>query len=65
LSAFSPAGVFNGIKLESSTSTSVPIGLSEINFNWNGGIRHFYGKVKQLQVYKTALTDVQLAALTS
>ena len=55
----------NGIKLESSTSTSVPIGLSEINFNWNGGIRHFYGKVKQLQVYKTALTDVQLAALTS
>ena len=55
----------NGIKLESSTSTSVPIGLSEINFNWNGGIRHFYGKVKQLQVYDTSLSDTQLAALTS
>ena len=54
----------NGIKLESSTSTSVPIGLSEINFNWNGGIRHFYGKVKQLQVYKTALTDDELTILT-
>jgi hypothetical protein len=55
----------NGIKLENSTSTSVPIGLSEINFNWNGGIRHFYGKVKQLQVYDTSLSDTQLAALTS
>ena len=29
------------------------------------GCEYFNGKVKQLQVYKTALTDTQLAALTS
>ena len=25
----------------------------------------FYGKVKQLQVYKTALTDLQIESITS
>jgi hypothetical protein len=38
--------------------------LTEINFNRDGSL-DFYGKVKQLQVYDTALTDTQLAALTS
>ena len=37
--------------------------LSKILFISEGS--RAYGKVKQLQVYKTALTDVQLAALTS
>ena len=40
--------------------------LDNLSFDYNGNnVLPFYGKVKQLQVYKTALTDVQLAALTS
>ena len=40
--------------------------LTEMQFNEGDGAGdEYYGKVKQLQVYKTALTDVQLAALTS
>ena len=39
--------------------------LSELKTEDGAGGSDFYGKVKQLQVYKTALTDTQLAALTS
>ena len=39
--------------------------INELKFENASGSSDFYGKVKQLQVYKTALTDVQLAALTS
>jgi len=39
--------------------------LTEISFDNGTGAENFYGKVKQLQLYKTALTDTQLAALTS
>ena len=38
--------------------------LSELNFDNVNGNTPFYGKVKQLQVYKTALTDEQLIQLT-
>jgi len=39
--------------------------LTEISFDNGTGAENFYGKVKQLQVYKTALTDAQLTSLTS
>ena len=40
--------------------------LDSLNFAEGvGNSDYFYGKVKQLQVYTTALTDTQLAALTS
>ena len=40
--------------------------LDNLSFDFRGdGALPFFGKVKQLQVYKTALTDTQLAALTS
>ena len=39
--------------------------LNRITFEGVTGGNNLYGKVKQLQVYKTALTDAQLAALTS
>ena len=40
--------------------------LTEMQFNEGDGAGdEYYGKVKQLQVYDTALTDTQLAALTS
>lgn len=55
----------NGIKLESSASTSLPTGLSELMFNWYGNIRYFYGKTKQIQYFQTVLTDLELETLTS
>ena len=39
--------------------------LNNLSFDNGGGGNVFNGKVKQLQVYDTALTDTQLAALTS
>ena len=40
--------------------------LDNLSFDYNGNnVLPFYGNVRQLQVYKTALTDTQLAALTS
>ena len=51
---------------EKATDTSglTPIGLNTLALD-QAGSNNFFGKVKQLQVYKTALTDTQLAALTS
>ena len=56
---------FNGIKVATDSNGAVPTGLNELSFDDGQGGNTFYGKVKQLQVYKTALTDTQLAALTS
>jgi hypothetical protein len=39
--------------------------LNELNFDNGTGGSNFYGKVKQLQVYDTALTDPQLISLTT
>tara|TARA_R110001632_G_scaffold39922_4_gene99757 strand:- start:730 stop:2181 length:1452 start_codon:yes stop_codon:yes gene_type:complete len=39
--------------------------LTTLNFNRGGGSSPFFGKVKQLQVFETALTDSELIALTS
>ena len=54
----------DGIKVQTDTSGLVPIGLNTLSLDVAGS-GNFYGKVKQLQVYDTALTDTQLAALTS
>ena len=42
---------------------NVPTGMTKLSFDGGNGANFFYGKVKQLQVYKTA--DIDLAALTS
>ena len=39
--------------------------LNRLAFDDGGGGNCFYGNMKQLQVYKTALTDAQLISLTS
>ena len=39
--------------------------LDEISFNQGNGTNPFYGKVNALQVYKEALTDAELATLTT
>jgi hypothetical protein len=46
------------------TSATIPT-FTALKFDSGGGSSPFFGKVKQLQVYDTALTDTQLAALTS
>ena len=54
----------NGIKVSTDTSGAVPIGLTELSFDNGAGNDKLFGKVKQLQVYDTALTDEQLLQLT-
>ena len=56
---------FNGSKVGEDTSGTPPLGLSKLAFDRGDGGSDFYGKVKQLQVYDTSLSDTQLAALTS
>ena len=56
----------DGFERATAAVGSAPIGLSQLQLsNYDNSGNDFYGKVKQLQVYKTALTDTQLAALTS
>ena len=51
--------------LSAATSNFLPNTLNQLSFSKPSGSVPFEGKVKQLQVYDTALTDTQLAALTS
>lgn len=55
----------NGVEVGTDLIGVVPIGLNKLSFDNGSGSSPFYGKVKQLQVYNTALTDPELAALTS
>ena len=55
----------NGVERATATSVTVPVGLSHLSFDKGGGTNTFNGKVRQLQVYKTALSDDTLALLTS
>jgi len=55
----------DGVEVATDTSGATPVGLDRIVFDVGNGSLDFFGKVKQLQVYKTALSDTQLAALTS
>ena len=57
----------NGVEILTNADTNaIPSGtLNRLGFDIGNGTQQFFGKVKQLQVYDTALTDTQLAALTS
>jgi len=59
----------NGSKISEDTSGTTPSAgtFNEINLSseLGNGAEPYEGELKQLQVYKTALTDTQLAALTS
>ena len=48
----------DGAEIYTDTSANVPTGLDTINFN------SFYGKVRDLKVHNTALTDQELVELT-
>jgi len=55
----------NGVEVATDTSGITPIGLNKLSFNNGAGSFDFYGKVKQLQVFKTALSDSELVTLTT
>ena len=58
----------NGFKINASVGINggtTPIGLSKLSFDRGDGVEPYYGKVKALAVYKTALTDAQLTELTT
>jgi len=50
---------------DSSGTTFTTSTLSELSFDDGSGGSDFYGKAKQIQVYSTALSDTELATLTT
>jgi hypothetical protein len=54
----------NGFELKIGDSGVTPTGLNELALDDGSGINDFYGNVKDLRVYNTALSDSELAALT-
>jgi len=55
----------NGTEVSIDLSGNTPIGLKEVAFDDGNGGSPFYGKVKNLRVYNTALSDSELQALTT
>jgi len=55
----------NGIELYSNSEISTPIGLNTLSFKSPSNVNFLEAKVKQLQVYKTALSDAELTTLTT
>jgi len=55
----------NGILASSYTNVTSPIGMNVLNFSLSSGFEKMYLNCKDLRVYDTALTDAELAALTT
>ena len=57
----------NGIEVSVSASTNSFTGLNQLSFNnpYQGGTSPFYGNIKQIQYFNSALTDAELQALTT
>jgi hypothetical protein len=55
----------NGINVNSNLSTAIPINMSRIALDRGTSAFIYFSKIKQLQLYKTALTDTELAQLTT
>ncbi len=58
------AAWLNGVEVATDTSGTVPT-INQLNFTAGGAFNNFEGKVKSVAVYKEALTDAQLTALTT
>ncbi len=56
---------FNGSAQTVTQTAAIPSGLNKLSLDRGDGGSIFFGKVRQLQVYKTALTDAQLTSLTT
>ena len=55
----------NGVEVDTDNAAFSGLSLSALSFDNGSSTNFFYGKVKQLQVYNTALTDEQLTSLTT
>jgi len=55
----------NGLKVAVNTNAISLSGLNQINASYGGGEFPFLGKIKDLRVYNTALTDLELETLSS
>jgi len=55
----------NGIEVATDSNSNLASNLSVLQFDSGGGSSNFYGNVKDVRVYNTALTDAELIALTS
>jgi hypothetical protein len=55
----------NGVNRGTSAVTTLPIGMSRFGFDAGIGLEIFYAKVKQVQLYKTYLTDTEMTQLTT
>mgnify|MGYP003119023920 CR=1 FL=1 len=55
----------NGLKVAVNTNAISLSGLNQINASYGGGGFPFFGKTKDLRVYNTALTDLEIETLTS
>ena len=55
----------NGSKINSDTSGATPIGLNTLDFRNGNNLYPFYGNVKQVAVFDEALSDSELATLTT
>jgi hypothetical protein len=55
----------NGIKVDFDLSVIMPISLNSLRFDDGSGGSKFEGKIRQLQLFKTALTDEELITLTT
>ena len=55
----------NGSPTNTDTGITSPIGLNSLKLSSGDDTLNLFAKVKQLQVFKTSLSDTQLAALTS
>jgi len=58
------AAWLNGVKIATDTIGTVPT-INQLNFTSGATSQNFNGKVKSVAVYKEALTDAQLTALTT
>lgn len=56
----------NGVNRNSSVVTTLPISMTKFSFDRaTSGSNTFYGKLKSAQLYKTYLTDAEMASLTT
>ena len=56
----------NSIEVLTGNSGNIPLGMDTLSFNRSGSnSRYFYGEVKELAVFFTALSDAELETLTT
>jgi hypothetical protein len=55
----------NGVKLDERAVAGVLSGLDDLSFTIFNGALNYFGNVKDVRVYNTVLTDLELIALTS